>query len=189
MTGRPMASPARALIPAARGARPGHHADPSREVRATSDLTLEPVTVPHKSSATSSNRYINRRSAYSAGTDDQAPEPRKYSAGLFTVGSGLAVTLRDRSPRPQARWALFRGTNHSFHETRSTSDVFAGGAPGARTLNPRIKRGLPGRAERSTCADATRECTESTHRAGIRPALVPRVVPRPPRRGSQDPSR
>ena len=50
-------------------------ADPSREVRATADLALEHVTGPHTSSATSSNRYINGRSAYSAGTGDQAPEP------------------------------------------------------------------------------------------------------------------
>lgn len=40
-------------------------------MRATSDLALEHVTVPHKSSATSSNRYINGRSAYSAGTGDE----------------------------------------------------------------------------------------------------------------------
>src|SRR5690348_516932 len=67
--------PPEPLIPAADGARPGHHADPSREVRATADLALEHVTRPHTSSATSSNRYINGRSAYSAGSGDQAPEP------------------------------------------------------------------------------------------------------------------
>jgi hypothetical protein len=32
--------PPEPLIPAARGARPGHHADPNREVRATADLAL-----------------------------------------------------------------------------------------------------------------------------------------------------
>jgi hypothetical protein len=94
----------------------------------------------------------------------------------------IYVTFRDRTLYPRARWALFRGTKRSSHARRSTSHVFAGGAPGARTLNPRIKRGLPGRAGRSTCADATRQCPESTHRAGIRSALVPRVVPRYPGR-------
>jgi hypothetical protein len=72
---RRMARPPEPLIPAAGGAGPGHHADPSREVRATADLALEHVTGPHTSTATSSNRYINGRSAYSAGTGDQAPEP------------------------------------------------------------------------------------------------------------------
>ncbi len=65
---------------------------------------------------------------------------------------------------------------------------FAGGAPGARTLNPRIKSGPLGRAGHSTCTDATRGRTESTHRTGIRPALVPRVVPRQPGRAWEDPS-
>jgi hypothetical protein len=65
----------------------------------------------------------------------------------------------------------------------SCERCFTGGAPGARTLNPRIKSGLLGRAGRSTCADATRGRTESTHRTGIRSALVPRVVPRHPPMG------
>jgi hypothetical protein len=47
----------------------------------------------------------------------------------------------------------------------------------------RIKSGLLGRAGRSTCVDAARRCTEGTHRTGIQPVLVPRVVhgiqPRP----------
>jgi hypothetical protein len=34
---------------------------------------------------------------------------------------------------------VFCGTRRPSHKTRSTSDVFAGGAPGARTLNQRIK--------------------------------------------------
>jgi hypothetical protein len=69
-------------------------------------------------------------------------------------------------------------------KARSTSDVFAGGAPGARTLNPRNKSGPLGHTGRSSCADATRGRTESTHCTGIRPTLVPRVVPRHPRPGS-----
>src|SRR6266516_5435283 len=48
------------------------------------------------------------------------------------------------------------------------------------SIDPRIKSGPPGRAGRSTCADATRGCIESTNCAGIRPTLVPRVVPRHP---------
>ena len=46
--------------------------------------------------------------------------------------------------------------------------------------NLRTRSGLPGRAGRSTCADATRGCTESTHCTGIRPVLVPQVVSRHP---------
>ena len=60
---------------------------------------------------------------------------------------------------------------------------------GLDPLNPRIKSELLGRAGRSTCADATRGRTESTHCTAIRPTLVPRVVPRHPRLGPQDPSR
>jgi hypothetical protein len=45
------------------------------------DLALERVTVPRKSSATSSNRYINGRSAYGAGADDQASEPANIRQG------------------------------------------------------------------------------------------------------------
>jgi len=63
-----------------------------------------------------------------------------------------------------------------------------GAAPGARTQNPRIKRGPLGRQDRSTCADATRGRTESTHCTGIRSVLVSRVVPRYPKTGPEDPS-
>jgi hypothetical protein len=96
-------------------------------------------------------------------------------------GSGLAVTFRGRTPYPQASWALFRGTKHSSHERRSTSHVFAGGAPGARTLNPRIKRGLLRRSERPACTNVPGICPESTRCTGMRLELVPRAVPRHPR--------
>ena len=55
--------------------RPGHYADPGREVRATAGLAVEHVTVPPKPLSTNSNRYINGRSAYSAGTDGQHLSP------------------------------------------------------------------------------------------------------------------
>src|SRR4029077_3722025 len=58
-----------------------------------------------------------------------------------------------------------------------TSDVFAGGAPGTRTLHPRIKSRPLGRAARSTCTDATRGRTESTHRTGIRSPVRPTSRP------------
>ena len=48
---------------------------------------LEHVTGPHMSSATSSNRYINGRSAYSASTGDWAPEPvNNRRSGVLSVG-------------------------------------------------------------------------------------------------------
>ena len=71
----PWLRPPEPLIQAARGAqaRPprGSQQGSARHRR----RRLKDVTVPHKSSATSSNRYINGRSAYSSGTDDQAPGP------------------------------------------------------------------------------------------------------------------
>jgi len=75
-------------------------------------------------------------------------------------------------------WVLFRGTEYPFHETRSTSDVLPGGAPGARTLNPRIKRGPLRRYERSACTDIPSACPESTQCTAMPPMLVPRAVPR-----------
>src|SRR5690242_2525534 len=70
----------------------------------------------------------------------------------------------------------------------SCERCFTVGAAGARTLNPRIKSGLAGRTRCSTCADATRGRTESTHCTGMRPVLVPRVVGRHPGPGPRDPS-
>jgi hypothetical protein len=67
-------------------------ADPNREVRAAADLALENVTVPHKSSATSSNRYIDGRSAYSAGTYHQAPEPANIRSGRPRVRSRITFS-------------------------------------------------------------------------------------------------
>jgi hypothetical protein len=71
----PWLRPPEPLIQAARGAqaRPprGSQQGSARHCR----RRLKDMTVPHKSSATSSNRYINGRSAYSSGTDDQAPGP------------------------------------------------------------------------------------------------------------------
>lgn len=64
----------------------------------------------------------------------------------------------------------------------------AGGAPGARTQNPRIKSGLVGRTGRATCADARCECPEGTHCTGMRLVAVPRVVPRPPDSRARGPS-
>src|SRR6266496_5564443 len=57
---------------------------------------------------------------------------------------------------------------------------FAGGAPGARTLNPRIKRGPLGRSERPACTNVPGICPESTQCTGMRLELVPRAVPRHP---------
>src|SRR6266487_914488 len=90
---------------------------------------------------------------------------------LFPVAQDWPSLSVIERPYPRVRWALFRGTKHSSHTRRSTSHVFAGGAPGARTLNPRMKSGPLGRAVRSTCTEATRGRTESTHRTVIRPAL------------------
>ena len=50
--------------------------------------------------------------------------------------------------------------------------------PGTRTPNPRIKSGLLGRIARSTCTNVSGICPECTQRTGVRPVLVPRVVPR-----------
>ncbi len=58
--------------------------------------------------------------------------------------------------------------------------VFAGGAPGARTLNPRIKRGPLRRSERPACTNVPGICPESTQCTGMRLGLVPRAVPRHP---------
>src|SRR6185437_14325601 len=72
-----------------------------------------------------------------------ASRPTRSRRQHITLTAPVWVsTLRDRTRHPQANWALFGGTSHSFHDTRSISDVFAGGAPGARTLNPRIKSPL-----------------------------------------------
>jgi hypothetical protein len=97
--GRPTASPAgathtgsprRQARPAARGSQQGHarhrRRRPQRRHR------------PHKSSAASSNRYINGRSAYSASTGDRTPEPgnnrRSACSGLRQRAVG-SVALRD----------------------------------------------------------------------------------------------
>src|SRR2546430_17459906 len=85
-------------------------ADPNREVRDTADFALEHVTVPHKSSATSSNRYINGRSAYSAGTDDQAPEPANSR----------------RSVRPRAGGSTIAGLHHGLRQARGPSGRLRG---------------------------------------------------------------
>ena len=74
-----------------------------RAGRSPADLALERVTVPHKSPATSSNRYINGRSAYGAGTDDQASEPANIRQGdwsIFEIGGtrGAGVAAARSSP-------------------------------------------------------------------------------------------
>jgi len=90
---------------------------------------------------------------------------RAYSVCSVSGGPGLVVTLRDRTLHPQASWALFRGTSHSFHETRSTSNVFAGEAPEDRTLihgfkvdRPAAPRTLPARM-RHSFAPGRADCT------------------------------
>jgi hypothetical protein len=57
---------------------------------ATAEVALKDVTGPHKSSAASSNRYIKGRSAYSASTDDQAPEPGNNRRSGAFLGTGFA---------------------------------------------------------------------------------------------------
>src|SRR2546421_4364930 len=69
-----------------------------QEMRAAADVALEHVTVPHKSSATSSNRYINGRSAYSVGTDDQAPEPVNNRRQGYPFNRSKAVVAAARLP-------------------------------------------------------------------------------------------
>ena len=63
-----------------------------------------------------------------------------------------------------------------------------GAPPGTRTPNPRIKSGLLGRTARSTCTNVSGICPKRTQGTGMRPALVPRAVPRHPGPGSRDPS-
>ena len=79
----PMASPARATHTGS-PRRPGQARPPRGSQQGSARhrrRRLKDVTVPHKSSATSSNRYINGRSAYSSGTDDQAPGPVNIRQG------------------------------------------------------------------------------------------------------------
>jgi len=53
------------------------------------DATVRLGTGPHKSSAASSNRYIKGRSADSASTDDQAPEPVNNWRSGVTLRLGI----------------------------------------------------------------------------------------------------
>ena len=95
----PMASPARATHTGSprRQARPprGSQQGSARHRR----RRLKDVTIPHKSSATSSNRYMGGRSAHSSGTDDQAPGPvntRRYVAAWAVPPRG-DVTLSSKA--------------------------------------------------------------------------------------------
>jgi hypothetical protein len=75
----------------------------------------------------------------------------------------------------------------TFSQVRSAfAQLRSGGASGARTRNPRIKRGPLNRPERAACADVPRICPESTRCTPSSMALVPRHVPRNPRQLSRD---
>jgi len=93
---------------------------------------------------------------------------------LGAAASGrLPADRRGHQTRPGAAPAGARGPSMPTRlvprlapRRPSCERRFTGGAPGARTLNPRIKSGLADRTRRSTCADATRGRTESTHCTG-----------------------
>jgi hypothetical protein len=72
--------------------------------------------------------------------------------------------------------------------TWASAQFNTGAPPGTRTPNPRIKSGLLGRTARSICTNVTGICPERTQCTRMRPALVPRAVPRHPGPGPRDPS-
>jgi len=96
--------------------------------RRLDDLTM-PLCCP---TAVRSQRVAprSRRSTCRDPLCGRSSQPRRV--GNCLRRSGRAVTVRHRSCHPQARWAVVRGTNHSFHGRRSTSDVLPGGAPGLK---------------------------------------------------------
>lgn len=125
--GHPIASPAGAIHtgsprrqarPAARGSQQGHahhrRRRPQRRDR------------PHKSSATSSNRYINGRSAYSASTTTAYLSPEIIGDYAPTADGEIAVA----GPRRTARfWRRVPGLSAVAHVTSA-----AAGTPGGQVL-------------------------------------------------------
>jgi hypothetical protein len=118
-TARPTAAPGGHPGPAARS--PGELG----QGRSPGQAAIQPVTRPawhHAASvqlcpdATSIAQHCDICAHRDLdGSNHRAADARRSGYG----GSGLAVTVRDRTTRPQARSAPFRGTKHSFHETRS----------------------------------------------------------------------
>ena len=95
---------------------------PTGKCAATAALALEHVTVSHKSPATSSNRYINGRSARCAGTDDQAPEPaniRRSARSRARYRGDPSVTSAGRRQRTHSRRSAVGGDWSSPSESRS----------------------------------------------------------------------
>jgi hypothetical protein len=107
----------------------------------------------------------------------------------------LYVTFAESHGPSTAAQEGGRGTSGRFHDccgagpcSGKNQQLRAGGAPGARTPNPRIKRGPLGRPERPACTNVPRirpGCTDCTVAP---PALVPRVIPRNTRHARPCPS-
>src|SRR5580658_874192 len=65
----------------------------------------------------------------------------------------------------------------SVHEPTRETIKTAGGAPGGRTLNTRIKSCPAPRCDRSTCTDSTGQYRQNAYCTHIRGALGPRTGP------------
>jgi hypothetical protein len=84
------------------------------------------------------------------------------------------------SPRPYPGQPLPIPRTRKCASGATKGQARASGAPGARTLNPRIKRGPLRRSEHPACTSVPGICPESTQCTAMRSVLVPRAVPRHP---------
>jgi hypothetical protein len=106
---------------------------------------------------------------------------------MHCVGSATGLTLRNLHLPVTRRIPMIPTSFHDCYRAEPFSkekpQVRVGGAPGARTLNPRINRRPLHRSRCTACTNVPRICTESAQRTASASALVPRAVPRTECRG------